>query len=127
MDKRFKCTDCNELFINRPKRINHWNNSKCTFGNGTIIKDGSTRERKYVCTDCEHAFLNKSARQHHWKTSDCTWGNGTLAKNNTSKIVDCGRFENLPNDTKFEVLDDIYSDLPDGAYFAIMEEHGVTF
>jgi len=128
MDKRFKCTDCNNLFINRPERIVHWNTTECTFGNGIIMKGERAQTKSYVCADCKKAFKSRPGRQAHWRDTDCTWGSGTIAKGNKSNKVDfLGEFKELPNDTKFEVLDDIFGDLSDGAYFAIMEEHGVTF
>ncbi len=64
----------------------------------------------FKCLWCDKTFNTKSAKKRHKKSQECT-GDDDYSDANAQR----------------ELLDIIGEDLPDGAYFAMAEEMGVSF
>jgi len=72
--------------------------------------------KNWVCTDCGKGFVAKASRKQHWQNTECNYGNGTTKK----------MYSPQPVQIDVSTFDDIYGDLPDGAYFAAAEENGLS-
>lgn len=75
----------------------------------------------YYCTDCGSPFAGPAARKQHWKDTNCQFGHGTREIDNTPAFN-----EELSIEGRVAAFEMMADDLPDGAYFAMMEEFGVS-
>lgn len=73
--------------------------------------------KKYICTDCEKAFRNSKARQQHWMNTTCTFCHGHKLR--TEQAAD-------DKSVRMDVFESVAGDMPDGAYWAMAEEFGLS-